>query len=702
MTTLSGSPLHFVKGFDDYISSASAHDQDRPGGASARVEHMSCVGDCAPETFVGDVRRTALSFGKGDLDVDAYSYVLSHAHEELDPADDALGAVAHGLAREWLKEAFPGRQAKIVTQRDNGRWEALGGQRTWVDGHWHSHVVVANVAEQAVELTWADAKGVEKTKSYKPGRAIDGDLKNIFRLRHITDEVVMRQWKYDNAAYVEACRQHSEGAAAKMDFAERAERGYSSYDEVRLKLRTAAAQSTSWDDFVTRCQAAAVDVKTRGKGGTGVSYAWVDDSGMERKARARGKTGIGQEFARAEVEQRCAENVAALERGETLEVPEQVLVVPSTTVAPDRPRPVYLTDDGKPPWANEQTLAEYEWKVQATGGTYEGRAEQALATGEDVEGVELEREDDRVVATVDTGDGAVVFDVDEALAARVLEVEAMQAQAEGRLAEADALMNEAEIVRARADAVLREAESEREAASTARRDGYNAGHAEGLAEVEELKKDAETAVEEGRRRGYDAGREEGVESARGLYDLKVRRLADREAAVEKWETETEPKLRAAIRTEVEDAARADRDAAAQARRDAADELESAQADRTAAAEKLHEVAGLTPEQAADRVRDDFQWKAKKALERYPVVSVAYDEDGKPRKVVGDDGKPVVTNAWSQMKVDVAHDRSPGGDVTVGQARRNGRAMRKSLEKEVGQFGGVQGQTKGQKKEGFGK
>ena len=37
MTTLSGSSLPFVKGFDDYISKSSAHDQDRPGGPSARV-----------------------------------------------------------------------------------------------------------------------------------------------------------------------------------------------------------------------------------------------------------------------------------------------------------------------------------------------------------------------------------------------------------------------------------------------------------------------------------------------------------------------------------------------------------------------------------------------------------------------------------------------------------------------------------------
>ncbi|WP_168706311.1 hypothetical protein [Gordonia paraffinivorans] len=91
-----------------------------------------------------------------------------------------------------------------------------------------------------------------------------------------------------------------------------------------------------------------------------VSCAWVGDDGLERKARARGKTGIGPEFTRAEIEKRCEQNAAALARGEVLEIPEQVLAVPSTTVAPDRPRPQYLTEDGKPPWENERALSEYE------------------------------------------------------------------------------------------------------------------------------------------------------------------------------------------------------------------------------------------------------------------------------------------------------------------------------------------------------
>lgn len=438
MTTLSGSSLLFLKRSDRYISSAAAHDQDRPaelGGPSARVEYVSALGDCAPDTYVGDVLRTRLGYGKGRLEIEAYSYALSHSHEELDPTDDGLGAVAHGLARAWAEVAWPGRQVKIVTQRDNGRWESETGDRTWVEGNWHSHILVASVAEEPVTLRWKNAHGAERVKRYPAGRAIDGDLKNIHRLRHVTDDVVMREWQYDNAAYVAACRQFSEGSAAKQDLAQRAERGYSTYDKVRVKLRSAASQATDWDDYVARCQAAAVEVRVRGT--AGVSYSWIGDDGLERRARARGKTGIGPEFTRAEIETRCARNAAAVARGETLDAPEQPLVVPTSTVMSDRPRPQYLTEDGRPPW--EQNEDAYAAHVRRSGGTYEGRAAHALVTGKTVGGVTLTRETDgRVTAAVDAGAGPLVVDVDPALVARVHEIESREtavARVEARAAE---------------------------------------------------------------------------------------------------------------------------------------------------------------------------------------------------------------------------------------------------------------------------
>ncbi|MDV7171947.1 relaxase/mobilization nuclease domain-containing protein [Gordonia amicalis] len=624
MTTLSGSALPYLKGFDTYIASAAAHDQDRPGGPSARVEYTSTVGDCAPETYVGDVLRTRLAYGKSDLEIDAYSYVLSHSHEELDPADDDMGAVAHGLARAWAEEAWPGRQVKIVTQRDNGRWEGGDDNRAWVEGHWHSHIVVANVAEEPVTLRWTDAKGIEKTKTYAAGRAIDGDLKNIFRLRRVTDDVVMREWKYDNAAYIEKCQKISEGSAAKQDLAQRAERGYSTYDEVRVKLRAAASQAADWDDYVARCQSSAVDVRVRGT--AGVSYSWVGDDGLERKARARGKTGIGPEFTRAEVEARCAANAATLARGQTLAAPEPTLVVPTSTVGPDRPRPRYFTADGRPPW--EQDEADYASYVRQTGGTYEGRAAQAVATGEAVAGVTLTRDtDDRVTAAVDAGAGPMVVDVDPTLAARVHEVESREAavaRAEARAAKT--------IQSAQDDATTLRRQARADEAARVR--------TEWAAIRPQLIAEAEAA---GRQHGQAA-----------------------------WERDERPALVTAARVE------GFKRGHAEGRQEVTDELEAAREARRAAAEQLREISGLTPEEAAERVLDEHTVKARVALTRYRVPKVAYDADGTPHRVTGADGKPAITTAWDQMKTDVARGPGRAADVTVGQARRAGRQARQDL------------------------
>ncbi|MCF8610204.1 hypothetical protein L5G28_08535 [Gordonia sp. HY285] len=520
MTTLSGSSLPFVKGFDDYISSAAAHDQDRPGGPSARVEWMSTLGDCRPETFVGDMLRTRLAYGKGDLEIDAYSYVLSHSHEELDPGDDELGAVAHRLAREWAREAWPGRQIKIVTQRDNGRWEGQGDDQKWVAGHWHSHIVVANVAEQEVSLRWQNADSDELVKSYPAGRAIDGDLKNIFRLRHVTDAVVLREWKYDNAAFVETCRKFADGSASKQDLAQRAERGHSTYDQVRLKLRTAAAQSVSWEDYVARCQAAAVDVRVRGK--AGVSYSWIGDDGLERKARSRGKAGIGPEFTRSKVAERCAENAATLARGETLEVSEQALVMPTSTLMPDRPRPVYLTADGRPPW--EQDEAAYVEYVRHTGGTYEGWAAQAVVAREPLKGVTLTRDGDAVTATVDTGSGPLVVDVNAELSARAADAQRAHAVQQKH---AQLLLDQRELLDRREASIKSDRgalEAEKQAFEPTKAKEIEQARAEGIRRGYAETEDARNAAAVERDRAREKGYTEGIRKAKAD-------LAEREAKV---------------------------------------------------------------------------------------------------------------------------------------------------------------------------
>lgn len=209
MVTLSGSAAGNAAALNHYISQALAHDADNPNGPSDRVEIESTIGDCDPATFIPDMRRTRALHGKEELKVETYHYVLSHTHEECDPNDPSMGLVAHSLARAWAREALPGRQIKLTTQRDNGRWVEGSDGRVWQPGKWHTHVQVASVAESEVSLSWEAKDGHPAVTHYRAGRAMDGPLKNIHRLRGEVDRVVLRDLGYDNAAFIDVCREAS-------------------------------------------------------------------------------------------------------------------------------------------------------------------------------------------------------------------------------------------------------------------------------------------------------------------------------------------------------------------------------------------------------------------------------------------------------------------------------------------------------------
>ena len=415
-------------GLDDYLSaSTAAHDQSAPGGPSARVAHCSTIGDCTPDSFLRDVARVRADYGKAGLELVTYHQILSHSHEELDPANEYHGWLAHQFAREQAARAWPGRQIKITTQADNGRWEqdAETGEKVWVRGKWHSHCQIANVAEDDVLLEWTGGKGERKQASYPAGRAVSSDMKNIYRVRSVTDQVVMEMFQFDNEAYMQACRGLSSsgigagssgvGAGDRKALARAASGNTNFRDELAMRLRIARAQAISWDDYEARLAADSVHVLRRGGNGDGVSYKWVADDGtVSRPVRAGGRSGIGDEYMYRAVVDRCAANAAATERGDALEVPPRVLVVPTNSTAADRPRPVYQTVDGRPPWESDQAQAEYAERVRQAGGTYEGRAAMAVATGREVEGVELARDADGQVAgaRVDAGAGPLVMEAE--------------------------------------------------------------------------------------------------------------------------------------------------------------------------------------------------------------------------------------------------------------------------------------------------
>ncbi len=535
-------------GLDRYLSAATAaHDQSNPDGPSARVAHASVLGDCTLKTYLKDVGRVREDFAKTGLALETYHAIISHSHEELDPDNPFHVWLAHQFAREQMARAFPGRQIKIVTQADNGRWEesAETGEQTWVKGKIHSHCQIANVAEDEVSISWRDAEGNVKTAHYPAGRAFSSEMKNILRVRAVTDEVVREMFAYDNEAYMQACRESTGmGAGDRKALARAAEGRTSHYDELRMRLRIARASATDWDDYTARLAADGVHVHKRGGNRDGVSYKWLDTP----PARAGGRSGVGDEYKYAAVVEQCAANAAAIERGETLAIPERSLVVPTNSVAADRPRPVYLTADGTPPWEDEQSMAETVDRVRQTGGTFEGKALRATALPRREPGVTVERVDGAVVATVQTESGPLTMDVEPEY--RAVLGEALAKARAQREVEAQAIMTGLD---------------ERETAVAEREAQADVIVAEARTEAQEIVSDARTRADAVLSTATDA-----VETARAQ-------------ARDDWEQAEGPAYRRRVRADIEAATRADRDAAAAALDDAKTKRDRGYADGKAEA-----------------------------------------------------------------------------------------------------------------------
>ena len=244
-TTMIG-PAGSLPALDRYVGNIAAKDGAAPDGPTERAEFVSTIGDCTPENFVERVRENARQQGKTKLKHEAYHVIISQSHEEADPADPMAGHRQHAMVRALVANRFPGHLAKLVTQRDNGRWvETADGESVWEPGKWHTHCIVANASSREAILEMADGT----KRRYATGRAIDGAMKDIHAIRHGpggTDALIREHFGYDNAAYVEACRKASAGRGDRVttrDIADRRDLGYSNHDEVRARLREARARA---------------------------------------------------------------------------------------------------------------------------------------------------------------------------------------------------------------------------------------------------------------------------------------------------------------------------------------------------------------------------------------------------------------------------------------------------------------------------
>ncbi|MEP9391139.1 hypothetical protein ABLE94_02620 [Gordonia sp. VNK1] len=392
-----GSSVKSLGAISNYLMRAPAHDLGVPGVSGRRHELVSTIGATTPETFVADVTATKERCGSPATKVEAFHLIISSALGELDPNDPAAHQALMAVARRTCQESFPGRKALIVIQADNAALELVDGKLTIVPGKLHAHCVVENVAAYPVELNWTDRNGNQRTKNYRAGRAMDGDMRNIHRIRSKLDDVVSQQLGYDNKEFVLRCGKVREGRSGAVSMAQLQERlrdgvaataevdlaaqgldtdarehvamalGVSEDDRVRVTLRSASARAVSWDDYVTRLANEGVEVRTHGK--SGVSYGWTGSDGQQLTQRARKLATSRGEFGRQAVTEQAARNADRVAQGRELAVPEAELV-PART-----PPGGYPTPDYRPGYGPVGAAA-------PTGmDTHEDRMRQAIDSG---------------------------------------------------------------------------------------------------------------------------------------------------------------------------------------------------------------------------------------------------------------------------------------------------------------------------------
>lgn len=306
---------------DWYVSHEEAHD-----GSGQRFFFQSAHGASA-RYFVQDVRATMNRHQKRSLKIETFHVIQSYDLEEAAPDDLEEGLRVHQRGRAFARRAFPGHQFKVTTQRD-GR-----------AGLWHNHIQVANVSHVSAVLEWKSRdkqSGLlhERREPRPAGRAFSPAMRNVFRLRHSSDDLHRELDGYSVEAMMEQ-RRAPRTRSTTADVERRAAGSYNWRDDLRERCDDAAAQASSVDDYMDRLQAVGVEVRERGDD-KNLSYGFMDGEGKERKARAGGRIGLGSDYSRTGVEQLVLEHAQARKQvAATLPAPVAPAAVPAR-VAPIR------------------------------------------------------------------------------------------------------------------------------------------------------------------------------------------------------------------------------------------------------------------------------------------------------------------------------------------------------------------------------
>ena len=208
--------------------------------------------------------------------VEARLLIQSFHNDELDPDDqedlDKANRAGYELARRVYGDD---RQFLVVTQADNGNV--------------HNHIVCISP-----DLT--------------AGRSVRGDAANFYHVKKVSDEVLAEHGITNINAQKEASGEYTN--KKHIGEIKRAERGeYVWKDDLKGRIEKALADSAVVDEesFNLALLKLGVDARFRGKG---VSYAFTDEDGKQRKAR--GAT-LGTLYGLERVKEQFEENQKALD-----------------------------------------------------------------------------------------------------------------------------------------------------------------------------------------------------------------------------------------------------------------------------------------------------------------------------------------------------------------------------------------------------
>ena len=279
--------------------------------------------------------------------------IQSFSRNELDPdnPDDVMRS--HELGKEFAKTAYPGRQCIICTQIDGK------------SGLIHNHILVNNVSMTAEVVTVPKSDGTAEKIPVPERRGCIDEQTYFSYVKDHTNAIAKKYFELD----------FGKNRKERHSQAERTRRDQGKYvwkDDLRERIDQAAADATSFSDFVSRLEAQQVRTEERNSKKRGKYYLYElldnsnfgpDDkkpvSGLKVKSFKLGnayepkdiEAGFTKNAAKAAEQEADAEHdTDAVQAAETLPVTESETTMPQWT-PPEENDDLNFAD-----WAESQGL----------------------------------------------------------------------------------------------------------------------------------------------------------------------------------------------------------------------------------------------------------------------------------------------------------------------------------------------------------